>query len=539
MTPWEEAAQKKDALGKKKELTPWEEAQAAVAAQSQDTSRDPQYLTSPDSALRPAEDLAVGVATGLNKGAAALPGLPGDILGLLNKGTKWASGDKYNLDAIDNVLPTSQSMIDRWEGVSGKLPTPTTTLGQYGEAGGEFLPSMGRGAGIRGLTSAMAGGGAQKAVGDMTDNPWAAGAAGLLGTIIGKGRGADPIQQIVKDTAASGPVGRTGTRIANAAKAVTGMGVRKDPFEPAVSRAANLNKANDLYAELRASKTQFHPDSLEKATDNVLKNFDTKGITADNAPHTTKLIEKKMVDKVGTPPTFNDIETINQQAGIISREGSYTATDRAAASQVKKEIDDLYKTAPLDQSTLNQADIRPKILEARDKARREILSKQVDTMSNRAETYQSGSESGHRNQFGNFLRSGAVEYLTKAEKQAFEDINKGTDLRNALGTLGKAGVDLSKRGNRAIVGPLLSAYSAAQQGGLGAGLMSLLGGTVAKKAALKMSDEAVSRARKVIQAGPKQQATSIMKAARKNTQAPWAKSSALINAITYGNRGQQ
>jgi len=92
------------------------------------------------------EDVLPALNEGLNRGGDALLGLPGDLWHgarwLANKGINAAAGlpgDRPE-DEIHDILPTSESLRARREGLTGPGYQPETTAGKYAQTIGEFLP---------------------------------------------------------------------------------------------------------------------------------------------------------------------------------------------------------------------------------------------------------------------------------------------------------------------------------------------------------------------------------------------------------------
>jgi hypothetical protein len=92
------------------------------------------------------EDVLPALNEGLNRGGDALLGLPGDLWHgarwLANKGINAAAGlpgDRPE-DEIHDILPTSESLRARREGLTGPGYQPETNAGKYARTIGEFLP---------------------------------------------------------------------------------------------------------------------------------------------------------------------------------------------------------------------------------------------------------------------------------------------------------------------------------------------------------------------------------------------------------------
>ena len=83
------------------------------------------------------EDVLPSLNAGLNRGADALLGLPGDVWHGARYLANRALGYK---DPITDILPTSESLRARREANVGPGYQPETTAGRYAQTIGEFLP---------------------------------------------------------------------------------------------------------------------------------------------------------------------------------------------------------------------------------------------------------------------------------------------------------------------------------------------------------------------------------------------------------------
>src|ERR1700733_10001197 len=85
------------------------------------------------------EDVLPSLGAGLNRGADALLGLPGDVLNLAGRlGNKIAgyTGPQRSFP----LVPTSEDLRTRREAFAGPDYQPETTAGRYAETVGEFVP---------------------------------------------------------------------------------------------------------------------------------------------------------------------------------------------------------------------------------------------------------------------------------------------------------------------------------------------------------------------------------------------------------------
>ena len=132
------------------------------------------------------EDVLPSLNAGLNRGADALLGLPGDVWHGARYLANRALGYK---DPINDILPTSESLRARREANVGPDYQPETTAGRYAQTIGEFVPgaavapeeSLGKGLVKYGVVP----GAASEAAGQATEGtpiePYARAAAGVGG----------------------------------------------------------------------------------------------------------------------------------------------------------------------------------------------------------------------------------------------------------------------------------------------------------------------------------------------------------------------
>ena len=137
---------------------------------------------------------------------------------------------------------------------------------------------------------------------------------------------------------------------------------------------------------------------------------------------------------------------------------------------------------------------------AREFASRNIKQRIIGDVVERAETYQSGFESGLRNGFSNLLRSKKAKSFTKQEREAIQQAAKGGTLNNALGVIGKFGFDLGNLGNRATLLPIGGGAAVGAVDPI-SGALLVGAGTVAKKAAQAGTRRAAENVSKTVLAG--------------------------------------
>jgi hypothetical protein len=231
-------------------------------------------------------------------------------------------------------------------------------------------------------------------------------------------------------------------------------------------------------------------------TNDLVGKLSKEGFRAKQAPMSADVLEF-IAEHRGKSLEYSDFESIRKVASKIMREKTATDTDKTAAGLIIDQLDDFAsKSAFIHNGTAADA---PRLMkQAREFARRNILGKQIDDMMAKAETYQSGYESGLRNQFSNYLRSNKAKGLSPVEKQAFMDVAKGSFTGNTLGTFGKLGVDFGKLGNRAALLPAAGAAAGYAADSLVTGGATVAAATAAKYAARKMTRNAADRAKSTV-----------------------------------------
>jgi len=104
-----------------------------------------------DRAKNTAADVAQALPTGIIKGAIGLAGLPGDVAGFIGRradqAAEYITGEKLPESFKANTPAASvggQRLTQDFERATGNLYKPQTTLGEYAQTAGEFIPGAGR-----------------------------------------------------------------------------------------------------------------------------------------------------------------------------------------------------------------------------------------------------------------------------------------------------------------------------------------------------------------------------------------------------------
>jgi hypothetical protein len=448
-----------------------------------------------------AEDAAKSFGTGVAQGGIGIAGMIGDTQNLVAQGAGYIA-DKFGASPETNQMvqkfarrvavplptvmagiqaPTSQQITAGVEEVAGPMYKPQTVVGEYANTAGQFAPNAALGpgrlaskAGV-GLLSA----GLSETAGQMTKGSEYETAARVAGGLVGglKGvKGGDVTKQIAKDA----------------------------PAHEAVKQ-----QTDTLYKQLRDAGVVYDTKSFNRSMSFVASKLKSEGIFQQDAPRTLGVVER-LSGMVNGRIDFTELESVRKQAGAILREGpAVSNTDKMAAGMVLEALDQFATRAPLATNGKIPANqVAAVTKQARELARRNIISRDLEDMVAKAETYQSGSVSGIRNQVSNYLRSKKGKSLTAQERAAFMEVSKGTTSSNLLNILGKFGVDPTKLGNNAALLPAAgagAAYALTQDPVTAAGVAAI--GTGAKFAARGMANRSFDRAKGVVLAGRDKQKT--------------------------------
>lgn len=439
-----------------------------------------------------AADVVRSGATGLGKGTIALVGLPADLfnygqyIGSRVMGETPEDRAARGPDAF-NVGPTTQKITAFINDQTRPAPVPTgeqppapleyvprSTAGDVAERMGEYAPAVVAGPG--GVVRKTA----------MVAAPAIAGVAARNAT---EGTPFEPYAEPIAALAAGGlTAGTKGNLI-------------KEISKGAPSREVVATATNAMYDRLRNAGITYDANAYQNMAAGLLSKLTSAGFRKAQAPLTADALEA-VAEQVGKSPDFNDFESIRKTTSNILREKNATDTDKKAAEIVLDALDGFASKSPLaTNGSVAPNKVAPLMKEAREMARRNILAKQIEEMFAKAETYQSGYETGLRNQFSNYLRSNKAKGLTAEERQAFIQAAKGNWTNNLLGSFGRLGVDFGNLGNRATLLPGGTAGLGVAAGEPVTGAAIVAAATGAKYAARQMTNRAAKRAMETVLAG--------------------------------------
>lgn len=266
----------------------------------------------------------------------------------------------------------------------------------------------------------------------------------------------------------------------------------------APSREAVSQATNQMYDKLRNAGIQYDVPSFDLMATNLMRRLNREGFRKAQAPKTADTLEY-IGEFVGKGLDFNDLDSIRKTAGAVAR--SAEPTERKAAGMVLEALDDFAQRSPFSTNgSLMPGQAKSLMKDAREMARRNIIARDIEDMTAKAETYQSGNDSGLRNQFANYLRSKKAKSLTPVERQAFMDAAKGNFTTNALRTLGRFGFDFGRLGNVQSLVPAIGGIAAGSIDPT-LGVATAAVGTAAKYAGRRMSENLARRAEGVALSG--------------------------------------
>lgn len=386
-----------------------------------------------------ASDMMGGLATGINKGVASIPGIPGTIEQLARMGINKVGGEG-TVDP-ESFLPNANDTIGYWEALSGKLPEQTTTAGKYAESVGEFIPG-GTGSIGRKLATAAAGGTLSKAVGDATDSPLGNLAGGLLGTLLARGRRGSPARALRGDR--SVPThGELFNQTNEAFRNIDNMNIQHPiaDIQPMLDNIEQL-VGNREASRLTRPKSTGLAQQLEAAAGPA-----PQGEFAIN-PITNRPMQYRnppAADTRTVPHTL--VEAVRRQTGELTRNAlPEMATERNLAGNLRTQIDALNADNPQLQGVLPRA---------RELGRRRIVDRGLGEIDRKSDFYKAGSEAGLENQALTYLRKHSGN-LSDMERAAIGRIGHPDTLTKALSAIGKLGPNLTAEGSRNWLGPILS-----------------------------------------------------------------------------------
>lgn len=374
--------------------------------------------------------------------------------------------------------PTSADIQQLVEARTGPFYQPNTAAGDFARTTGQFASGAVTGPG--GVVRKVA----------MTAVPAVASeAAGQLA----KGTKAEPY---VRAATALGAALLTGGK-GNPSKIIA---------KGAPTREVVKEQADQLYDSLRNAGISYDADAFDRTATLLIKRLNDKGFRKAQAPLSADALSM-VAEKVGKGVDFNDMESIRRTLGAIGAEKNASTTDKAAAALIRETLDDFAKRAPLaTNGTIPANMVNRYQKQARELAQRNILARDLEEMQAAAMNYASGYESGMAAQLKSYLNSRKGKALRKSNPEVYRAMQAargGGYIRNAVQTIGRAGVDISPTGAKALMLPALAGGAAYGQSGgdWGKTAAAIAGATALRYAGKKMIANDINTLSDVILSG--------------------------------------
>ena len=271
--------------------------------------------------------------------------------------------------------------------------------------------------------------------------------------------------------------------VATAAKPA--KGVKKLLSQAAPTAEQLKGKAKEIYSAVDDMGVSIKADAYQKFADDAFKTLDKMGVDKILSPKASRALDL-MVEKTGSVKV-SEIEKLRKQAKQATK--SAEGEDLAMGSALIGKIDDfLEKLTPAQTQGGKTGEVGPMLKDARGLWSRLKKNEKVTEMVNVAENYQSGFESGLRNQATNLLKSISkkkTKGFTSDEIAALQKVSRGDKLQNTMKFLSKFGIGEAQQTN-ALLAVLGAGAGGAQFGITGAVVLPALG-TISGKLALKLT----------------------------------------------------
>jgi len=433
-------------------------------------------------------DVMHALPGGVAKGVSGVAGLPGDIHGLIFSGLNKLTGS--NVPTDDALLPSSSKIASSISDPFGGFYKPQTTLGQYAETAASFAPN-----------------------------------AVMPGTM-GQRLARMLIPAATSETAGQVTKGTPYEPVARALGAMTG-GIGEGLGEGAIARAHNpaptlddLSKAKvAAYKAADDAGVVISPDSFQNFASSLGADITGKNVVqADIHPNTLAALNVIQDEaSSGVPISLSRADAIRQAVnGAAEKAAGATGsnTDLRLVQKVKGGIDAyLDRLEPSDVLSGDPATAVPILKDARGIAQREFkaqqIQKMIDLAANSASTNYSASgyEQALRAQFKNLNAQlikdpNMAKTFSDAERDAIENVAKGSTMGNMLRSLGKfsAHGPVSAAASVGLGAMAGSHFGGAEGAGIGA-LIAPTIGEVARSGATVLTNRNANLASELVRRG--------------------------------------
>ncbi len=412
-----------------------------------------------------------GIAKQLATGAVAgTLGFPGDAASLLNKGIDWASGKVGLPVAPSSDVGTSDQIARGLEKATGVPLEPQNEAEAIARRVGGF---------------------ASGAIGGP------AGVGARLLRVLGPALGSETAGQLTKGTAAE--------PIARIAGAVAGGGVGALPKAanaavPAVDELKAAARAGYQHPEVAA--VEIKPQAVSNLAFQIHSDLAKDGFRPITTPKAFGVVNELQVPKGIASVKIADLDSVHKALGNVAREvdtvGRPTA-DAAAASRAVKRLDDFLGNLKQPDLLAGDASLAVPILnDARKNWGAAMRAEDLGVRLTRAERQAAKAGSGANIQNAIKQKVSAVLDVPQrsvgysaAEKAQAERVVRGSPAENLLRKAGKLGFN---------DGLTLMAHAAAAVPSGGASIPIGVAGTIARKAAEKMTSNQAQKLEEMLRA---------------------------------------
>jgi hypothetical protein len=261
-------------------------------------------------------------------------------------------------------------------------------------------------------------------------------------------------------------------------------GIDKALSEAAPTVEKLTDEARKIYKKVDDLGVSIKKNVYSSFADDVSKTLDDMGVDSIISPKANRAMER-VLKVSGDSVKVSELEKLRKIAQQAAK--SIEGSDKAMGTVLIKKIDNfLDNLKPTQTEGGNTGDVGVLLREARGMWSRASKGEKVADMINVAENYQSGFESGLRNQATSLLKSKKnLKGFSKDEIKALQQISRGGSLENTMKFIGKFGI-----GEKQQTGALMSLLGAGAGGAtMGFGGMVVLPaiGTVSGKIALKLT----------------------------------------------------
>lgn len=302
---------------------------------------------------------------------------------------------------------------------------------------------------------------------------------------------------------------KTAKNITKASKNIS-RDVKKMLSEAAPSAERLKAEANKIYTKIDDLGVNIESNAYKTFADDVAKTMDKMGVDEIISPKANRAMNR-VLKLSGENVKVSEIEKLRKIAGDAAK--SVEGSDKALGSELIRKVDSFIETLKPSQVVGgNPKDVGNLLKSARDMWSRTKKSDTVSDMVNVAENYQSGFESGLRNQATNLLRSKKkLKGFTPDEIKAIQKISRGGGVENTAKFLSKFGIG-EKQQTGALMA-LLGAGVGGAAGGFGGMVVLPAVGTLSGKLALKLTKGNAKYLDDIVRAGKdgKKIVTSYMK----------------------------